>query len=454
MDMFCIEGGHRLHGSISIEGSKNAALPIMASALMIDGEIVLDRVPELLDVATMNQLLRSMGVLVTPSCNVSSDGGLRLNLDARPASNPVASYDLVSRMRASICVLGPLIARFGRARVSLPGGCNIGHRPIDLHLRGLTALGADLHLENGYVIAEAAGLRGAEIILSGPHGSTVTGTCNIMAAAATASGQTVIRSAACEPEVVELGRFLNSAGARIQGLGTPTIEIQGVESLHGIRHSIIGDRIEAATLMIAAAITDGDILLHNVPADAMENVIVVLRDVGMQIDATSGLSGNGSETIRIRRGNHLTPRDIVADPYPGWPTDAQAQIMALLALVPGTSIVTDRVFPDRFIHASELIRLGADIRVSSGSAIIHGVPKLTAATVMASDLRASAALVLAALAAEGTTRIRRVYHLDRGYAAFEQKLNSLGAVVQRVSEVDDAESIRGHQRHTLHSPEV
>lgn len=431
MDMFCIEGGRRLDGSVHVDGSKNASLPIMAASLMVAGQVTLERVPNLVDVATMIQLLRSMGADVCCQASPDSAGGLCLTIDSESAENPLAPYELVSRMRASICVLGPLIARFGRACVSLPGGCNIGHRPIDLHLRGLAALGADLQLKNGYVLAEATRLRGADIVLSGPQGSTVTGTCNILSAAATADGTTVIRAAACEPEVVALGNFLNSAGAVMHGLGTPVIEIVGVESLRGVRHRIVGDRIEAATLMMAAAITNGDIVLNRAPTESMANVISVLRDIGLQIDILSR-PVDGEASLRVRRSGQLRPQDVVAVPYPGWPTDAQAQLMALLSLVPGTSVVTDRVFPDRFIHASELIRMGADIRVNSGSAVIRGADQLTAATVMASDLRASAALVLAGLAASGTSCIRRVYHLDRGYVRFEEKLNSLGADIRRV----------------------
>lgn len=449
MDKFCVDGGHRLIGEVAIDGAKNAALPIMAAALMLDGPVVLDRIPQLLDVMTMTHLLRSMGAAVDMVTDTSQPhgGGCRLQMDARAARSAVASYDLVRRMRASVCVLGPLLARFGRARVSLPGGCDIGHRPIDLHLKGLAALGADLRLENGYVLAEASRLRGADIVLSGPQGSTVTGTCNVLAAAVTARGRTVIQGAACEPEVCDLGHFLVQAGADIQGLGTPTLEIRGVEQLGGVHHRIMTDRIEAATLAIAAAITGGDVLLHDAPMASMASSLSVLREVGVRVDVLprtadgrdSGLSEaadrpdcSDADRLRITCPDRLSPVEVVALPYPGLPTDVQAQLTALLTLVPGVSVVIDRVFPDRFRHAAELIRMGADIRVSTGTAVIRGQEQLTGAVVMASDLRASAALVLAALVARGHSEIRQVSHLDRGYAAFEQKLNALGARIQRL----------------------
>lgn len=423
MHLFEITGGRPLRGVTTVNGSKNAALPIMASALAMQGSATLHEIPALTDVRTMIRLLRSVGADVT-----ESPGALSINADQ--VQKATAAYDLVRRMRASVCVLGPLLARYGYARVALPGGCHIGHRPIDLHLRGMSALGAVIRVQEGYVIAEAKRLRGADISLGGPQGSTVTGTCNVMVAAALASGRTIIRSAACEPEVCDLGRFLNAGGAKIEGLGSPLLEIDGVEQLTGVRHTVIPDRIEAATLAVAAAITGGEILIRNAPVGDLASVIAALSRIGVLIRPEAA-------GLRVSGTRPMSSVDLVALPYPGLPTDTQAQLTALLSLVPGTSMVTDRVFPDRFRHAGELIRMGADIRVNSGTAIIRGVSRLTGASVMASDLRASAALVLASLAAEGTSRIRRVYHLDRGYAAFEEKLNALGADIQRIPDSDD-----------------
>ena len=419
MDMFCVEGGHPLHGTVQVDGSKNASLPILAATLAIEGEVVLEQVPQLQDVATMRQLLQSIGA----SVELLDDGNIRIN--ARDVRSSVAPYELVRQMRASVCVLGPLLARFGTARVSLPGGCNIGHRPIDLHLRGLAALGADIRLEAGYIVAESSRLRGADVELCGPHGPTVTGTCNIMVAASLAKGRTIIRSAAKEPEVQDFARFLNAAGARITGAGTSIVEIDGVDQLHDVRHTVIPDRIEAATLAIAAAITHGDVTIRNAPTAHMTSVLNALTLIGIPIDATH-------DTLHIRASSMQRPTQLTAEPYPGLPTDCQAQFMALLSTIAGESLITDTVFPERFMHAAELVRMGADIRIQGNSAVIHGVARLSAAPVMASDLRASAALVLAALAAEGHTEICRVYHLDRGYHAFEQKLNHLGAKIHRI----------------------
>ena len=316
---------------------------------------------------------------------------------------------------------------FGTARVSLPGGCNIGHRPIDLHLRGLAALGAEIRLEAGYIVAQVARLRGASVNLCGPHGPTVTGTCNIIIAASLAKGRTIIRSAAKEPEVQDFARFLNAAGARISGAGTSIVEIDGVDRLHDVHHTVIPDRIEAATLAIAAAITHGDVTIRNAPTTHMTYVLNALNLIGIPIAVTH-------DTLHIRASSIQRPAILTADPYPGLPTDCQAQFMALLSTIAGESRITDTVFPERFMHAAELVRMGADIRIQGNSAVIHGVTQLSAAPVMASDLRASAALVLAALAAQGCSEIRRVYHLDRGYHAFEQKLNQLGARIQRVND--------------------
>ena len=426
MDMFCIEGGHPLRGTVRAGGSKNASLPIMAAALAIRGEVILDHVPQLRDIQTMQQLLQAIGANV----ELGSDGRIKIDADEVQAS--VAPYELVRQMRASVCVLGPLLARFGTARVSLPGGCNIGHRPIDLHLRGLTALGADIRIEGGYIVASASQLCGVDVDLCGPFGPTVTGTCNVMVAAALAKGRTVIRSAAQEPEVQDFARFLNAAGARIVGAGTSIVEIDGVNQLHGVHHSVIPDRIETATLAIAAVITNGDVTIQNAPNSHMACVLNALQEVGVPIESTH-------DTLRVRGDCVLRPTNLMAEPYPGLPTDCQAQFMALLSTVAGESRITDCVFPERFMHAAELVRMGADIRIQGNTAIVNGVPKLSGAPVMASDLRASAALVLAALAAEGASEIRRVYHLDRGYHAFEQKLNLLGARILRVK--DEPQSI-------------
>ena len=436
MDRFIIHGGTPLHGTVRVSGSKNAALPMMAASLVASGPLRLQHAPDLADVRTLAALLRTLGV-------ESQRDGSTLSLecvDDRPCR---ADYDLVRRMRASICVLGPLLAKRRKAIVSLPGGCNIGHRPIDLHLRGLRALGAEIQIENGYVIASASRLRGANIHLGGDHGSTVTGTCNVMTAACLASGTTVIDAAACEPEVVDLGRLLIGMGARIEGLGTSQLVIDGVDELAGASHTVIPDRIEAATLMIAAAITGGEITIENVALEQMTAVVDCLREIGVLI-RPSAEGCRVSVAFRSAKGwpfaerkATLSPVACHALPYPGFPTDVQAQLTALLCLTPGQSSVTDQVFPSRFMHVSELLRMGADIRREGDSAVITGVAHLSGAHVMASDLRASAALVLAALAARGETTIHRIYHLDRGYEQLEIKLQSLGARVERLAGGDD-----------------
>jgi UDP-N-acetylglucosamine 1-carboxyvinyltransferase len=443
MDMFVVEGGQRLSGRARIGGAKNAALPIMAASLASDGPLQLVDVPDLVDVSTLSRLLQTLGVAV----DRSADG--LLTLAVSDTGSFVADYELVRQMRASICVLGPLLARRGRACVSLPGGCNIGHRPIDLHLKGLAALGADIRVERGYVVAEADRLRGAAIDLGGPFGSTVTGTCNVMTAATLAEGRTTIDTAACEPEVVNLGHCLNRMGARIQGLGTPRLEIDGVDQLGTARHRVIPDRIEAATLLIAAAITSGTIEISPVCPDHLAAVCETLRLTGVRISteplpaesSPGDRPGNAVEspllaTLRAEGPSpgSLQPTTVTALPYPGVPTDVQAQLMALLCLADGNSVLTDRVFPDRFLHAAELSRMGANIHREATGAVINGVARLSGANVMAGDLRASAALVLAALAAEGSSTIRRIYHLDRGYQRLDDKLNQLGARIQRISD--------------------
>lgn len=420
MDMFVVRGGQPLQGRVAVSGAKNAALPIMAAALAADGPTTLYDVPDLVDVRTMTALLRTLGVAVD---RVDNDA-LKLEvIDDRPA---IAEYELVRRMRASVCVLGPLLGRRGRAAVSLPGGCNIGHRPIDLHLRGLEALGADIRIERGYVIAQARRLHGANLYLGGACGSTVTGTCNVMTAAVFAEGTTTIEAAACEPEVEDLGRYLNGMGAQISGLGTPTLKIEGVDRLTGTTHRIIPDRIEAATLMIAAAITRGAVTLENVRADHMTAVIRKLEEIGVRFSRTT------DGAIHVTGTGPLQPADCIALPYPAIPTDVQAQLTALLTQAEGISVVTDKVFPDRFMHVSEMARMGARVRREGQSAIIAGGEPLSGASVMASDLRASAALVLTALAAQGESVVRRIYHLDRGYERFEERLRALGADIERV----------------------
>ncbi|MFO1000457.1 MAG: UDP-N-acetylglucosamine 1-carboxyvinyltransferase [Planctomycetaceae bacterium] len=428
MDMFCITGGTRLNGSVRVEGSKNSALPILAASVAISGEVTLRQVPKLQDVTTMSTLLQGMGAIV------ERDNSDAVIMNSNGITSTVAPYELVRQMRAGICVLGPLLTRFGTATVALPGGCRIGHRPVDLHLRGLAALGADIRIESGNIVASARQLQGCDLNLLGTNGPTVTGTCNIMVAATLARGTTVIRNAAREPEVADLARFLNSAGANIEGQGTSVIEIRGVEELGQVQHTIIADRIEAATLAIAAAITNGCILIENAPSEQMHAVLSILQQIGVDVELSS-------EGLHVSAGEQLLPVVTEINPYPGFPTDVQAQLMALLTLVPGESRITDNVFPERFMHAAELIRMGADIQVRGNSAIIRGVPSLSAAPVMASDLRASAALVLAGIAAKGITEIRRVYHLYRGYQQFDSKLNSLGASILRVDDSPDQGSL-------------
>ncbi|VAX40706.1 UDP-N-acetylglucosamine 1-carboxyvinyltransferase [hydrothermal vent metagenome] len=421
MEMFVVQGGSPLHGSVRVSGAKNSALPIMAATLMSTGISQLHGIPHLVDVRTLSKLLCSLGMKIERNENDC------LQCEVVSEHSTKAEYELVRQMRASICVLGPLLAKRGRAIVSLPGGCHIGHRPVDLHLKGLQALGANITIQQGYIVAEAKQLKGTAINLTGPLGSSVTGTCNIMAAATLAKGCTTITGAACEPEVVDLGCFLNKMGANILGLGSAEIVIEGVEHLTEAEQTIIPDRIEAATLLIAAAITGGSIQLNHVRPDHMKAVIATLSEMGFQIECSEN-------SISIQ--SHGKPLSIscTTKSYPGFPTDVQAQLMALLSLAEGTSRMTETVFPDRFMHVQELVRLGANIERQGASAIVSGVKKLNGAHVMASDLRASAALVIAALAAEGETVIRRIYHLDRGYEHLEKKLTQLGAVIERLQD--------------------
>ena len=422
MDKLVINGGNRLKGTLEISGSKNAALPIMAAALLAEGPSTIRRVPDLADIRSMMELLSDLGV----SVKRGPDGVLQMNVEDDACSH--AQYDRVRKMRASICVLGPLLAKRKCARVSMPGGCAIGSRPVDLHLRGLKALGAEIELEGGDIVARAKKLVGTSIFMGGPFGSTVLGTANVMMAATRAKGRTVIESAACEPEVENLAEYLNAMGAQVHGAGTPRITIEGVDELHGVDHTVVPDRIEAGTYMMAAALTNGEVTLKNVRLDHMMAVVDKLRDIGVTVEPLN------DDSATVTSARHLEPTDVTTQPYPGFPTDLQAQIMALLCLADGNSAITDKVFPDRFMHVAELMRMGANIRKEGPTTIVTGVRKLIGAPVMASDLRASAAMVLAGLVARGTTSIQRVYHIDRGYEAIETKLRALGADITRVQE--------------------
>jgi UDP-N-acetylglucosamine 1-carboxyvinyltransferase len=420
MDRMLVKGGKPLHGEVQISGSKNSALPILAATLMTPEPCVIRRVPELSDVRFMLEILRHLGAEVT----VLGDQSVRVH--AREVQT-VAPYDLVRKMRASVCLLGPLIGRYHHCKVSVPGGCVIGPRPIDLHIKGLNALGANITLEEGYVVSETKELRGTSVSMAGRHGTTVLGTDNVMMTAVLARGTTVIENAACEPEVVDLANFLNSMGAKISGHGTSTITIEGVESLHGTDYTVIPDRIEAGTFLIAGAITGGDVHLKSVDPRHLDAVLTILRECGFKLEV-------GTETIRLSRNGITRARDIDTQPYPGFPTDMQAQMMALMCVTPGKSVVNEGVFPDRFMHVAELQRMGAQVEVDRAMAVVTGVDGLSGAPVMASDLRASAALLVAALVAKGSTEIRRVYHIDRGYERIDDKLRALGAEIERVHE--------------------
>src|SRR6266581_467601 len=419
MDSLLIKGGVPLHGEVTISGAKNAVLPIMAATLLTADKCVIRRVPDLSDVKIMGKILTSLGAKV----QVEGD---TVTVQARKL-RPVGNYNLIRKMRGSIFILGPLLGRQRQAKVSLPGGCVIGTRPIDLHLKGMRDLGAELTIEGGYINAKAPRLSGADVFLGGRAGPTVLGTANVMMAAVLAEGVTTIESAACEPEVVDLAFFLNKMGAQIVGAGSPTITINGVKELHGAKHEVIPDRIETATFAIAAAATNGEITLNGARPDHLHAVLDKLREAGVKV-ARNGL------TMTVSRGKQLNPVEITTMPYAGFPTDAQAQMMVLMALAPGLSIITERIFESRFMHVSELARLGAEISIEGPSAIIKGGRPLSGAPVMASDLRASAALVLAGLAAKGTTQVNRIYHLDHGYEKMDEKLRQLGASIRRVEE--------------------
>ena len=419
MDALIIQGGARLRGKIRVNGSKNAALPLMAASILTDAPVTLREVPHLSDIASMRQLLTALGV----KNEHHADGSMVMQVVNSSVSS--ADYSLVSKMRASICTMGPLLAKRKVARVSMPGGCAIGDRPIDLHLRGMQALGAKMTLDKGDIILHADRLIGAEIFLGGNFGSTVLGTANVMSAATLAKGTTVIESAACEPEITDLANLLIQMGAKITGAGSPRIIIEGVEELHGVDYTIIPDRIEAGTFMVAAAITNGEVELDNVRLEHLLAVVDKLRQIGVIVEKTP----TGCIVSSIRR---LNATSITTQPYPGFPTDLQAQFMALLCLADGNSIVTEKIYPDRFLHVAELSRLGAHLHKEASTVVIEGERELIGAQVMASDLRASAALVLAGLVARGETTVSRVYHIDRGYEKIETRLNALGAKIKRV----------------------
>ena len=417
MDKIIIEGGRPLSGHVRIGGAKNAALPILVSSLLTDGLNTYTNVPELKDIESIKLLLSKLGLRIETE-------GDAVKISADSLNNHEAPYDLVRKMRASILVLGPLVARLKKAKVSLPGGCAIGARPINLHLKGLACLGASINLEHGYVEAFTDGLKGADVYFDI---ATVTGTENIMMAAVLADGVSVLRNAAREPEIVALADVLNKMGADIQGAGTATITIKGVSKLHPVSTAIISDRIEAGTFMVAAAMTRGNVTLENCNPEHLEASIHKLRLTGAQVNIEG-------ETVNVTGSDQIASINLKTQPYPGFPTDMQAQFMVLLSVASGTSLISETIFENRFIHVSELRRMGADITISGNTAMVKGVPHLSGAPVMATDLRASASLVLAGLAARGTTQVNRVYHLDRGYQALEDKFAGLGAAIRRVRE--------------------
>ncbi|MGZ8364726.1 MAG: UDP-N-acetylglucosamine 1-carboxyvinyltransferase [Nitrospira sp.] len=414
MDEILIRGGKRLAGDVRISGAKNSALPILASTILGGGECVITNLPRVVDVLTMGKLLGILGATV-------SHEGNRAVIQVDAIESTEAPYDLVKTMRASVLVLGPLVARWGEAKVSLPGGCAIGSRPVNLHLAGLAKLGADISIEHGYITARAKRLRGARIYCDTP---TVTGTENLMMAATLAEGVTTLENAAKEPEIVDLAEFLVKRGARIRGAGTDEIVIEGVRELHGGDHDVIPDRIEAGTYLAAAAVTQGDVIATHCRPGHLEAVLMKLREAGADVQ-------EGNDHVRLTMPDKLRGTDIRTLPFPGFPTDMQAQMVALLSLAEGTSVVTETVFESRFMHVEELRRMGANIRVEGNRLVVTGCKQLTGAPVMASDLRASAGLIVAGLAAEGVTQVHRVYHLDRGYERIEEKLGALGAEVQR-----------------------
>lgn len=421
MDKLVVEGGRPLEGEVQVSGSKNASLPILVASLLAEGKCTFRNVPNLRDIKTLLRILQELGAEV----GRSEDGTLEIEVVSE--TNTTASYELVSQMRASFCVLGPLLAKRGEARVSMPGGCVIGNRPVDLHLKGLRAIGADIQVQHGYVEAKGKPLRGGEVYLGGHSGSTVLGTANVLMAAVLAEGETVIVNAACEPEVQDLASFLTKMGAKIEGAGSSKMRITGVSRLQGTEHTVIPDRIEAGTFLMAGAITGGDVLVKGANPDHLTAALDMLAEVGVKVERAPG-------GLRVQGGAALRAVDVTTLPYPGYPTDLQAQLMTLLSVTDGISVITEKIYPDRFMHVAELNRLGARIRKEGPSAIVLGVEGLSGAQVMASDLRASAALVLAGLRASGTTEVHRVYHIDRGYERIEERLRDLGARIRREEE--------------------
>ncbi len=417
MDKLIIKGGKKLSGDVTVSGSKNASLPIFCATLLASGQHEISNVPFLRDINTTIKVLESLGARVEGNGNI-------VRIDTVGLNSVEATYELVKTMRASVLVLGPLLARFGRARVSLPGGCAIGARPIDQHLKGLKALGADIHLAHGYVEATAKRLKGARVNFDMP---TVGGTEHLMMAAALAKGETMLENAAREPEIVDLANMLNSMGARIEGAGTDTIRITGVTELGPATYRVMPDRIEAGTFMCAAAITGGDIRIHAMQLEHLDALVFKLQDAGVEIINKDGV-------VRVKGPKKIKPINIKTRPYPGFPTDMQAQFMALMCVADGASVISENIFENRFMHVSELMRFGADITVEGKTATVKGIKKLSGAPVMATDLRASASLILAGLAADNTSEVSRIYHLDRGYEAIEKKLAGLGADIQRVKE--------------------
>jgi len=430
MDKFLITGGRPLEGRVVISGAKNAALPALTAALLTDERVILHNIPRVRDISTMRSLLEDLGV---DSSITHEAQGNCIEVEARQLLNPVAPYELVKQMRASVLVLGPLVARFGQARVSLPGGCAIGVRPVNLHLKGLEKLGASIQFDHGYMNARADGLRGTEFYFDT---ISVTGTENLMMAATLAEGITVLENAAREPEVQDLANLLNRMGAQIEGAGTHQIRIRGVSRLHGAEHCIIPDRIEAGTFLIAAAITGGDLSVEGCNPEHLTAVLAKLEQVGVQVHRDGSKGSNGGRTLTVKAGGKLRALDVTTQEYPGFPTDMQAQYMTLMTQAEGSSLITETIFENRFMHALELARMGADITVNGRRAVVRGKTLLSGAKIQASDLRASASLVLAGLAAEGETLIDRVYHIDRGYARIEEKLTQVGAKIARISESD------------------
>jgi UDP-N-acetylglucosamine 1-carboxyvinyltransferase len=420
VDIFRISGGSPLHGKVKVSGSKNSALPLFAASLLTDEETILDNVPDLSDVNFMAEILAELGADVT---RMSSN-----SWSIKPSSIVhYAPYELVRKMRASICLLGPLVARLKRAEIPMPGGCVIGNRPIDLHVRALEALGAKVELSGGIVKVNGNNISGNSVFIGGRHGSTVTGTANAVMLAVLTPGCTILEGSACEPEITDLCHMLQAMGANIQGIGSHLLKIEGVEKLNGCKHRVIPDRIEAGTYVLAGAITGGELTIEGINAAHMGSFLDLLKTAGLNLDYQN-------QSIKISNKINLSPLEVVTLPFPGFPTDLQAQICALACITDGLSVITERVYPSRFMHVPELLRMGAHISIEGTSAIIRGAKRLTGAPVMASDLRASAALILAGLAAEGETWVQRIYHLDRGYETFEQKLQKLGAKVERLPE--------------------